>query len=245
MRAYFKAGWARCICLTFPLASAHSNSNLYTTCYPKPSLGHYSDHPSHCFPRLFASQSATRARLVYFIASTFTNAHKHFFCSVSNWSTSLAPHCCRLCFDSLLPAGCLDPATCKVFLYLIDYFFQQKASGQVLCFAQGLVLCWRTSSCESGKWQSGPWDQTVTKSQVKRVFFLHIFLLHRPQSKVVYFNDGNEQCSRVGLLRRFLILPGAEMKRLRWPPQPALRRRLFAFFRSSFVFSRNNVRHPK
>lgn len=40
----------------------------------------------------------------------------------------------------------------------------------------------------------------------------NIFLLHRPQSTAIYFNDENEQCSHVGLLRRFLILPGGDMK---------------------------------
>lgn len=88
------------------------------------------------------------------------------------------------------------------------------------------------------------WDKTMTKPWAEpqgknRPFFggvIFFFFLHRPQSTAIYFNDGNEQCSCVGLLRRSLILPWGNVKHCGWPPQPALWKRQFAFFKSSFVY---------
>lgn len=46
----------------------------------------------------------------------------------------------------------------------------------------------------------------------KQLFFFTFFFFHRPESTAIYFNDENELCSHVGLLRRFLILPGSNKK---------------------------------
>ncbi len=137
--------------------------------------------------------------------------------------------------DFLLPAGF---NLMQMTVYQLIGLYKQ-AAGCVVVFDQRRVLnkLWLPLSV---KQLSSLWDNTVTKSSAElraenKAFFVSFFF-YRPQSTAIYFNDGNEQCSRAGLLRHYLILPGGNMKRRGWPPQPELWKRQFCFFKSSFVY---------
>lgn len=123
-----------------------------------------------------------------------------------------------------------------------DCSARRRAVRQALAFAPWAICEELRSHCDSlcpgsswgGSGQTQGQNPELSCRDKAGLFFFFLLLFcvtdHRT---AIYFNDVNEQCCRVGLLERFLILPGGNRKHQGWPPQPALWKRqcssLFTF----------------
>lgn len=122
-----------------------------------------------------------------------------------------------------------------------DCSVRRRAVRQALAFAPWAICEERRSHCDSlcpgsswgGSGQTQGQNPELSCKEKDGLFFFLLLFCVTDHRTAIYFNDVNEQCCRVGLLERFLILPGGNRKHQGWPPQPALWKRqcssLFTF----------------